>query len=314
MVTCLKLALQAFILLAALLSVSKGLKCKVAGKGLTWNFVPGRDDFSAGVQTEEECKEFCSARLQCKGYSWRPGYLNDGECYVFSELEGIHVCEDCYSGTVLTRFKGNCVTDSKNLIGSMSTSSEEDCQIACTNTDECMAYTWINESKNTCFLYNECSKVEYCDGCFGGSLNCFGPPQCFDYLTLDSEKRNENYPGADDCDSTQSLDGTSEDWQGAGYYRLLPPAGNGIATRSPGPNHCGTNGVLYISDDNNVLPNMESGDEAIIRVCNDAVGYPPCDWTFYITVTKCPEDFFVYQLPNLLAESCAHKFCSSLEP
>ena len=204
-----KLALQAFIFGAALWSVTQGLKCKVAGTGLTWNYVPGRDIFSVGIPTEQECRELCSAKSECKGYSWRFDNVV-GWCYEFAELEGIHVCDDCYSATAPTRFNGNCDTDPENFIALMSTPSAEDCHSACTDTDGCMGFTWFDGSsifQNYCFLYSECSTVESCVGCSGGSMNCFGPRQCFDYLVLDSEQRNENYENVDDCHSTEKPDG-----------------------------------------------------------------------------------------------------------
>ncbi len=203
MVTFSKLALLALIYVAALFSESQELKCKVDGEGITWNFVPGRDIFSLGIPTEQECRELCFGKLECKGYSWR---FDDVLywCYEFAQLEGIHVCEDCYSGTVSTRFNGNCNTNPENVIDLIFTLSAEDCNNECIDTDSCLGYTWFGGStvfQYYCFLYKECSTIESCVGCSGGSMNCFGPAQCFDYLTLDSEKRNENYPGEYYCDT-----------------------------------------------------------------------------------------------------------------
>ncbi len=310
-----KLAMLGLMLGAVFFTTAQGFKCKVAGQGLTWNFVPGRDVAHFGIPTEQECREMCSEKSECKGYSWR--YDNVvGWCYEFAELESIHVCEDCFSGTLPTRFIGNCDTDPDNIIDELSTASAEDCHKACTDTDGCMGYTFFDETtvfENFCFLYSECLEVKSCDGCSGGSLNCFSPLQCFDYLILDSERRNENYPGAYECDQMNRPNNkTSEDWQGAGYYRFLPPAGIGMATKSPGPHHCATNGVYYIAEESNVIDNMTVGDEVTVKVCGDGDGDPgDCDIYISIMVTKCPANYFVYKLQEM---GCAQKYCGSLEP
>ncbi len=275
---------------------AEGYKCYVTRQGLTWDYVPGRDIFSLDIRTEQECKELCTGKPECKGYSWR---FDDVLywCYEFAELDGIHVCEDCYSGTLPTKFSGNCDTDSGNVIDTISTLSAEDCHKVCIETDGCMAYTWFDETtafKNYCFLYSECSEYKPCAGCNGGSMNCFTPLQCFDYLTLDSERRNENYPGGEDCDCDEA-DFTSEDWHGEGYYRFLPPAGVGMATKNPGLLHCGTISTLYISDEGNgVMEDMKIGDEVEVKFCG--AYYDSCDVDGNIEATKCPEDYYVYKL------------------
>ncbi len=142
-----------------------------------------------------------------------------GWCYEFAELEGIHSCEDCFSGTLPTRFSGICDTHPDNIIDELLTSSAEDCHQACIDAAGCMGYTWWDTTtvlENYCYLYTECAEVKSCAGCSGGSMNCFSPLQCFDYLILDSETRNENYPGGYFCDTTRRPDGISEDWYGPG--------------------------------------------------------------------------------------------------
>ena len=323
MATLAKLAMLALMFEAAFLSVAQGYKCKVAGQGLTWNFVAGRDVFSVGITTEQACRQLCSDKPECKGYSWRFDNVV-GWCYEFAELEGIHICEDCFSGTLPTRFIGICDTDPENVMDEVLTSSDEECHNACTDTTGCMGYTWFHQSTvlpNYCFLYSECADIRSCVGCSGGSMNCFSPLQCFDYLILDCEKRNENSTNAWDCDTTIHPPYSpkyiiSEDWQGAGYYRFVPPAGLKMATKSPGPLHCSTWGVLYISDDTNVMDDMKVGGEVEVKVCSDTESEPgSCDSLFInyfnIMVTKCPDNYFVYKLPNV---RCASKFCGSFEP
>ena len=145
-------------------------------------------------------------------------------------------------------------------------------------------------------------------------MNCFGPRQCFDYLTLDSEQRNENHGGGFYCDTTQKPGYQSVDWKGPGHYRILSPAGSGIATKTPGLDHCGAQRVFYISDDNNVIPDMKSGDEVQVKVCFDFRGLVPCTHPTTITVAKCPEDFFVYKLFDLPVDYCNSMFCTSFDP
>ncbi len=314
MATSAKLAILALVLGAVHFSKAEGYKCYVTQHGLTWDFVSGRDIFSLGIPTEQECRELCSAKLECKGYSWR---FDDVLywCYEFAELDGIHVCEDCFSGTLPTKFIGNCDTNPWNIIDELLTLSVEDCQKVCSDTDGCLGYSWFDETtafQNYCFLYSECSQVKLSAGCSGGSMNCFSPLQCFDYLTLDSERRNENYPSADECDNSNSLH-TSEDWQGPGYYRFIPPAGVGMSTKNPGPDHCGTSVyVYYISDDDNAMDDMKVGDEARVIACVDGKVDPsPCDGYTYIMVTKCPNNYYVYKLHDV---GCFNKYCGSLEP
>ena len=105
-----KLFMLALVLGAVFLSAAEGYKCHVTRQGLTWDYVNGRDIFSLGIRTEQECRELCAGKPECKGYSWR---FDDVLywCYEFAELDGIHVCEDCFSGTLPTKFSGNCDTN-----------------------------------------------------------------------------------------------------------------------------------------------------------------------------------------------------------
>ena len=86
-----------------------------------------------------------------------------------------------------------------------------------------------------------------------------------------------------------------------------------MATKNPGPLHCGTHGVVYMADEgSNAMDNMEVGEVTEVKVCDDYPGLPgPCDVVMHVEVTKCPENYFVYKLNAL---DCPQKFCGSLEP
>ena len=179
MATSAKLAILALVLGAVHFSEAEGYKCYVTRQGLTWDFVSGRDIFSLGIPTEQECRELCSAKPECKGYSWR---FDDVLywCYEFAELDHMHVCEDCFSGTMPTQFNGTCHTDAANVIEVSQEFTVNACHLLCSETDGCMGYTWYDETTSLeyyCFLYSECSEVKPSAGCFGGSMNCFPPLQ-----------------------------------------------------------------------------------------------------------------------------------------
>ena len=163
-------------------------------------------------------------------------------------------------------------------------------------------------------MYNECPSVNPNPGTVSGSSNCINPGQCFDYMVLNSGRRNEHETHDDTvhCDSL-THEKTFPDWQGTGYYRFVAPAGVMLATKTPGPYHCDTHGALYLEDADNVLPNILVGDEVDAFVCEDVEGPVICIHKFPITITKCPRDFFVYYLSDFNPGSCHTGFCGTLE-
>ena len=318
MATMCRYVMLAFVLEAALLIVVQGTKCNVNVNGVTWNFVPGRDIFSLGIPTEEDCRELCLAKPECKGYSWK---FDDviGWCYEFAELESIHVCEDCYSGTVPQKFNGVCAANPENVISLVSSDTSEECYRACIGTEGCVGYSWLDSTTlfpNYCYLYNECSTVDACSGCFGGSPNCARPMQCFDYLNLDSVIRNENSISSADvvCDQEGYIR-PSIDWRGSGNYRVVPPAGVRLSTKYPGKMHCGGYFASWVKDDNNELIELKVGQELKVTVCMssyDEVDATKCDKPLEAVVTKCPGDFFVYSLKDV--RYCHETYCGSMDP
>ena len=89
---------------------------------------------------------------------------------------------------------------------------------------------------------------------------------------------------------------TSPQWHGAGYYRIMEPAGTQLSEFAPGSYHCGTLHTIWL---NGTHPE-EVGVEVRRTVCFDLDSGNSRDCWFKeeITVTKCGEDFFVYFLPN----------------
>ena len=179
MATSAKLSILALVLATVFLSVAEANKCSEFRQGLTWEYVPGRDIFSLDIPSENECFLMCNYTPECTGYSWRfYGVLY--WCYAFAELDHMHVCEDCFSGTMPTQFNGTCHTDAANVIEVSQEFTVNACHLLCSETDGCMGYTWYDETTSLeyyCFLYSECSEVKPSAGCSGGSMNCFPPLQ-----------------------------------------------------------------------------------------------------------------------------------------
>ena len=196
-------------------------------------------------------------------------------------------------------FEGACVVASpENILDEISTESSDECYLSCVGTEGCSGFTWFDKSSifpNFCFMYNECPSVNPNPGTVSGSSNCINPGQCFDYMVLNSGRRNEHETHDDTvhCDSL-THEKTFPDWQGTGYYRFVAPAGVMLATKTPGPYHCDTHGALYLADADNVLPNILVGDEVDAFACMDNIEPGTCKATNPITITKCPKDFFVY--------------------
>ena len=212
-------------------------------------------------------------------------------------------------------FEGACVVSPENILDEISTESSDECYLSCVGTEGCFGFTWFDKSSifpNFCFMYNECSSANPTPGTVSGSPNCIH--QCFNYMELNSEKRNEHVNNGMFCDSINK-ENHLPDWQGTGYYRFVEPAGVMLSTKTPGPYYCRTYGSMYLDDADNVLPNILVGDEVDAFVCQDASAEAPgiCDRTFPITITKCPGDFFVYYLSDFDPYYCHTGFCGTLE-
>ncbi len=287
-------------------------ECQTKIQEATWNFVPGRDSSHFSIPTVESCQELCSSHPLCKGYTWR---FDDivGWCFEFQELEDLHACAGCYSGTVPIAHDGACVFSPENLVGTVSSESLEDCYQSCTETDGCQGYTWYGQATslpNICFQLTDCSSVIPCQGCSSGELRCIVPPQCQPggYRVLDDPTRNEDHGYEVYCDN-DGISQASPDWQGEGYYRIQAPAGDKIPTSSPGAKHCGTRAPGWINDEEGAIEQMEVGQEKTVQVCFDAGSSDSCYYSTNIEVTFCPGNYYVYHLPN--TPKCWLRYCAS---
>ena len=96
---------------------------------------------------------------------------------------------------------------------------------------------------------------------------------------------------------------TSAQWKGAGYYRMMEPAGTQLPEYAPGDYHCGT---LYPGWLNGSHPDR-SGEEVEMTVCvdGDRGNERDCYRKIDIKVTNC-KGYYVYFLPELgsLARYC----------
>ena len=63
---------------------------------------------------------------------------------------------------------------------------------------------------------------------------------CFVYKELYSPTRKSTHGSGSACDSTSSSASTSNDWRGAGWYRITGQAGYKLADSRIAPSHCGT--------------------------------------------------------------------------
>ncbi len=286
--------------------------CLIRIQEVTWKFVPGRDSSHFGIPTVESCQELCSSHPECQGYTWRFDVILGYTCEEYQQLEDLHACPGCYSGTVPFAYDGACTLNNDNLVGLVFSESMEDCIQACSEADGCESFTWYDQSTslpNFCFQFSDCSSVTPCQGCSSGELNCIAiPTHCSNYLVMDDSTRNEYSEGeAYYCDAT--IYHTSPDWKGPGHYRLQAPAGIRIPTSSPNTGYCGTVATGWIKDEEGAIEQMEVGKEITVTACFHSTDGDSCSYHNEITVTLCPGEYYVYYLPN--APSCDLRYCAS---
>ena len=96
---------------------------------------------------------------------------------------------------------------------------------------------------------------------------------------LNEASRNENndeFQYHSDKENDVGNPNPSPNWMGSGYYRLEEPAG-------------------WIKDDGGAIQKMQIGQEITLQGCfvweND-----PCNHKNFITITRCPGDYYVYKL------------------
>jgi len=287
--------------------------CATSITGATWEFTWGVDEEIPGIKTVELCSELCKEDNSCRGYTWLVNKVVSF-CYKFKNLDGIHACEDCSSGTVPEDLSGACAGSIDDVVDTATTETVEECLQFCHDTLGCNAYTWYNSSTpfaNSCFLYASCNEEIPCYGCATGRINCISSPQCFEYQILDEESRsykNKNIDCSNIClDDLVGSVYNSGRWKGDGYYRFVEPSGTMMPESSPGEYHCGTHGSGWL---NGQHPE-EVGLEVDMEACFDYSGSSECDSKRDITVTLC-NGYFVYHLVDTpRIHSC--RYCSKVE-
>ena len=283
--------------------------CATNVTGATWEFTWGVDEEIPGIKTVELCSELCKEDASCHGYTWKSNDIV-GYCYKFKNLDGLHACEGCSSGTVPENLTGACAESSDDVVDTATTETVEECFKFCHETLGCNVYTWYNSSTplaNSCFLYASCNEEIPCYGCVTGRINCISSPQCFQYHILDEESRgsrtcDEECVNSGYCD----LDGyrfTSVRWKGDGYYRFVEPSGTMMPDFSPGDFHCGATGSGWL---NGQHPE-EVGLEVDMEACFDWDSND-CDFKTNITVTNC-NGYYVYHLVD--TPFCSLRYCAA---
>ena len=302
-----------FVHLAFKIEFVEGM-CTNAVNGGTWKFKPGRDVALFGIETVEECSVMCASNSTCKGYTWRyDGVI--GWCYKFAVLEDIFESAGVHSGTVTEVLEGSCLAEADAIIDEITTQSSDECAQLCYNTNGCVGYTWYEKSTpfpQYCFLYSICEDVIPCYGCSSGRISCVTSPQCYQYNVLDEESRSVHLHSDLDsnfyyCDRLEPGDVTSPRWQGQGYYRIMEPAGTVLSSSDPGINHCGTYGSGWIRGDTD---DIQVGEERTVEACFTGHG-DSCFRRKMISVTRCPGDYFVYQLSEV--PTCFSRYCAALK-
>ena len=134
---------------------------------------------------------------------------------------------------------------------------------------------------------------------------------------LDDSRRSVDYGNGTElgiakakCDSDYNEYGdySSLDWVGAGWYRMMVPAGTRIPETSPGIWHCGTQAPGWLKGSHPAAV----GQTSEVKFCFDGKGFPnpatDCEWSTQGKVTHCG-DYFVYYLDN--TPTCNIRYCAT---
>lgn len=268
----------------------------------------------------EQCQEIClNDPKNCRGYTHMPVGLN-GHCYKFKELTGMRACETCSSGTSPQILDDSACTFNKEIkIGEESAKTVAECWKMCFETTGCLAFTYHNASsqyQNVCDLFSQqCSKAFPCEDCMSGQVNRLAAPvQCYEYGILDEETRNVWFQIDSEMHTfywdefysyRQSLR-----WSGDGYYRMVRPAGEMLLEGDPvndfgAPNACGSLNPGFLL--------KGSHPTAVGQEIDSVVYFNGVNFTSTITITKCPDDFYVYHLSGL-GRLAFSRYCGDLLP
>ena len=292
----------------ALLLVGGAFGCSTTITGATWEYEWESDEEIPGIQTVEECSNLCRGDVLCRGYTWKSNDII-GYCYKFKNLNGIHSCDGCSSGTMPESLVGACAGNVDDILAQDTADNVGECSQFCHDTEGCNAFTWFNEStpfSKSCFLYANCDTQVPCSGCDTGRINCIPslPQQCFEHFILSEDSRRNTFSNSDDleiCDR-ESARNPSPMWKGNAYYRFEEPAGKRMPEVSPGENHCGTDSPGWLNGKHPTELGLEVEMEACFDDNSDA-----CNLRSKITVTQC-NGFYVY---FLVERGCYLRYCGS---
>ena len=117
------------------------------------------------------------------------------------------------------------------------------------------------------------------------------------YQILNDARRNVGYSGSSYCDSSNS-----RDWKGAGWYKMVAPAGTQIPEYVVDTSHCGTSAPGWL---NGAHP-TEIGVAVDRQVCFHWSSNS-CKWSSDIKIMKCAS-YFLYYLPK--TPTCTLGYCA----
>ena len=92
-------------------------ECLIRIQDGTWKFDQGRDSSHFVIPTVESCQELCFSHPECQGYTWRFYVILGCTCDEYQQLEDLHACAGCYSGTVPFAQDGACALNNDKLLG-----------------------------------------------------------------------------------------------------------------------------------------------------------------------------------------------------
>ena len=146
------------------------------------------------------------------------------------------------------------------------------------------------------------------------------PEQCSEYTILDEPERSVNNKNSrcrdkkgnwicyyDDFGEEGYAD-ASPQWKGAGYYRLMQPAGTLLPEYAPGDFSCGTQHTGWLKGKHP----EDSGSEVNMTACMDydRGDRYDCKYHFDIKVTNC-KGYYVYFLPDITNNGYA-RYCGTI--
>jgi len=262
------------------------------------------------VQTEAECLEECNKAGDCLAYTFQSSHPSH-ICYVMKRIGSPIACDgECVTASVTQMETGSqCAPQDENQLAQIQVETSEECSIVCSTVNDCEYFVF---SGTSCSLYSSrCGEYVDCANCESGELQCLTPQQCRQHMLMNDDKRSVNF-GMDDetrC-YDRNLNGCP-DWQGEGWYRMTEPAGSFIPEVSPGYQKCNTYDSGWMDDTHPTV----IGSTKPAKICfHSAINDNSCHNFVNIEVTKCWDNFFVYNLVYVRASASTPyfgRYCST---